>query len=92
MRLLRSIALVAVSAAAFVPRPAAGEELAPFPKWSEPRRITSGPHEHLLASYFAINSWSPNNRYVSVLETDVNGRLPEAGHHPLRREPLRSEL
>ena len=57
----------------------AAETLAPFPEWSEPRAITSGPHEHLLASYFAINSWSPNNRYVSVLETDLNGRLPEAG-------------
>lgn len=53
------------------------EELAPFPKWSEPRAITKGPHEHLFASYFAINSWSPNNRYVTVLETDLNGRLPE---------------
>ena len=52
-------------------------ELAPFPKWSEPRAITKGPHEHLFASYFAINSWSPNNRYVTVLETDLNGRLPE---------------
>ena len=55
------------------------EELAPFPKWSEPRAITKGPHEHFFASYFAIDSWSPNKRYVSVLETDLNGRLPEAG-------------
>ena len=54
-------------------------EPAPFPVWSAPRAITAGPHEHLLASYFAINSWSPNHRYVSVLETDLNGRLPEAG-------------
>jgi hypothetical protein len=30
-------------------------------------------------SYFAINSRSPDNRYVSVLETDLNGRLPDAG-------------
>ena len=52
-------------------------ELAPFPKWSDARAITKGPHEHLFASYFAINSWSPNNRYVTVLETDLNGRLPE---------------
>ena len=51
---------------------------APFPAWSEPRRVTEGPHEHLLASYFAIDSWSPNKRYLSVLETDLNGRLPEA--------------
>ena len=53
--------------------------LANFPVWSEPRRVTDGPHEHLLASYFAIDSWSPNKRYLSVLETDLNGRLPEAG-------------
>ena len=56
-----------------------GGDLAPFPKWSAPRRITNGPHEHFFASYFAIDSWSPNKRYVSVLETDLNGRLPEAG-------------
>ena len=52
--------------------------LAAFPKWSEPRAVTQGPHEHFLASYFAIDSWSPNRRYMLVLETDVNGRLPEA--------------
>ena len=51
--------------------------LAPFPEFSAPRAITSGPHDHFFASYFAINSWSPNNRYVTVLETDLNGRLPE---------------
>jgi len=58
---------------------ASAEGLAPFPEWSEPRAITCGPHDHLLASYFAIDSWSPNKRYMLVLETDVNGRLPEAG-------------
>ena len=58
---------------------ATAEELAPFPAWSEPYAVTRGPHEHLLASYFGIDSWSPNRRYISVLETDVNGRLPEAG-------------
>ena len=59
--------------------PVVAEELAPFPTWSEPRRITNTDHEHFFASYFAIDSWSPNRRYVSVLETDLNGRLPEAG-------------
>ena len=52
--------------------------LATFPQWSEPRAVTKGPHEHLLASYFAIDSWSPNKRFMLVLETDLNGRLPEA--------------
>ena len=51
--------------------------LAAFPQWGEPRAVTKGPREHLLASYFAIDSWSPNKRYISVLETDLNGRLPE---------------
>ena len=58
---------------------AVAAELAPFPKWSEARAVTTGPHEHFLASYFAIDSWSPDKRYMLVLETDVNGRLPEAG-------------
>ena len=51
--------------------------LAAFPRWSEPRAVTHGLHEHFLASYFAIDSWSPNKRYMLVLETDLNGRLPE---------------
>ena len=55
------------------------EEPAPFPDWGKPYAVTSGPYEHLLASYYGINSWSPNQRYVSVLRTDLNGRLPEAG-------------
>lgn len=50
---------------------------APFPEVSEPYAITRGPGEHLLASYFGINSWSPDGRYVSVLETDFSGRLAE---------------
>ena len=71
--------LMLMVAAGFVAGCAVAAELAPFPKWSEARAVTSGPHEHLLASYFAIDSWSPNKRYMLVLETDVNGRLPEAG-------------
>ena len=57
----------------------AADALAPFPEWGEPFAITTGPHEHLLASYYGINSWSPDHRYVSVLQTDLNGRLPKAG-------------
>ena len=73
--LLISAAALLVSAAAF---PAQADALAPFPEWSAPRRVTNGPHEHFLASYFAIDSWSPDARYMLVLETDLNGRLPEA--------------
>ena len=48
----------------------------PFPVFSAARAITSGPKDHLFASYYAINAWSANNRYVTVLETDVKNRLP----------------
>ena len=34
--------------------------LKPFPKLSQPRAITKGPHDHLLANYFGINAWSPD--------------------------------
>jgi hypothetical protein len=47
-----------------------------FPKFSEPVQITSGPGEHLFASYYGINSWSANQRYATVLETDVRFRIP----------------
>ena len=46
-----------------------------FPKIGKARALTSGPKEHFLASYFGINSWSSDFRYVLALETDVNGRL-----------------
>jgi hypothetical protein len=55
------------------------EKPASFPKWSRPRAVTSGPREHFLASYFAIDSWSPDKRRLLVLQTDLNGRLPAAG-------------
>mgnify|MGYP000893348913 CR=1 FL=1 len=46
-----------------------------FPSFSQPRAVTSGPKDHLFASYYAINAWSGDGRYVTVLETDVKGRL-----------------
>ena len=52
---------------------AAGDE---FPSYSPPRPITSGPKEHLFASYYAINAWSADGRYAMVLETDIKNRLP----------------
>jgi len=79
MRVTDNLAIFIAGIAALNFTVAAETDLAPFPKWGAPRAITSGPHEHLFASYFAINSWSPNNRYVTVLETDINGRLPESG-------------
>ena len=59
---------------------AAGESIAlkPFPELSAPRAVTSGPHDHFLANYFAINCWSPEDyRYLLVLETDIKDRLPD---------------
>ena len=50
-----------------------------FPEFSDPVAVTSGPKDHLFASYYGINSWSKDHRYVSVLETDIKGRLVEAG-------------
>jgi len=55
------------------------EKLPEFPEVSEPYVVTSGPHDHFMANYFGINAWSPDGRYLAVLETDINGRVPEVG-------------
>lgn len=47
-----------------------------FPVVSEPVAITSGPQEHLFASYYGINSWSADQRYVTVLETSIKDTIP----------------
>jgi len=47
-----------------------------FPKVSVPIQITGNDKEHLFASYYGINSWSKNERYATVLETDVRDRIP----------------
>ncbi|MCK5346184.1 MAG: hypothetical protein KAR20_22395, partial [Candidatus Heimdallarchaeota archaeon] len=38
------------------------ELIVKFPKVSEAVAITSGPMEHLFASYYGINSWSADQR------------------------------
>ena len=48
-----------------------------FPEFGRPRAITQGPKDHFFASYYAINSWSPDNRYALVLETDIKEGLPD---------------
>ncbi len=53
-----------------------GAKAAEFPGFAKPRAITSGPKDHLFASYYAINAWSADGRYVTVLETTVTNRLP----------------
>ncbi|MFC2115949.1 TolB family protein [Bacteroidota bacterium] len=52
------------------------ELIVKFPNVSEALAITSGPREHLFASYYGINSWSEDQRYVTVLETSIKYRLP----------------
>ena len=47
-----------------------------WPKVSEAVAITSGPQEHFFASYYGINSFSADQRYVTVLETPIKYRLP----------------
>ncbi len=47
-----------------------------FPEISKPVPITTGPEEHLFASYYGINSWSANQKYATVLETNVKFRIP----------------
>ena len=48
-----------------------------FPQPSEPAQITENIKEHLFASYYGINSWSANQRYVTILQTDIKHRLPD---------------
>ena len=52
-------------------------DIVPFPELSTPRAVTQGPHDHFLANYFAINAWSPDNRYLLALETDIKDELPD---------------
>jgi hypothetical protein len=52
-----------------------------FPTVSAPAAITSGPQEHLFASYYGINSWSADQKYATVLQTTVRHHLPDE-HEP----------
>ena len=54
-----------------------GADIKPFPEFSKPRAVTQGPYDHFLANYFAINAWSPDNRYLLVLETAIKDKLPD---------------
>ena len=50
----------------------------PFPKIGDAYAVTTGPMEHFFASYYGVNSWSNDGRYIAVLETDLVNRLPQA--------------
>lgn len=48
-----------------------------FPDMTGPVQITENGKEHFFASYYGINSWSADQRYVTVLETGIKDRLPD---------------
>jgi len=48
-----------------------------FPEVSEPIQITSNEKEHFFASYYGITSWSRDQKYVTVLQTDIKYKLPD---------------
>lgn len=47
-----------------------------FPEVSDPVQLVDNSKEHLYASYYGINSFSANDRYATILETDIKDRLP----------------
>jgi hypothetical protein len=48
-----------------------------FPIISGPIQITNNDKEHFFASYYGINSWSRDQKYVIVLQTDIKYKLPD---------------
>ena len=47
-----------------------------FPEITGPTQITKGDKEHFFASYYGINSFSQNQQYATVLQTDVKFGIP----------------
>lgn len=47
-----------------------------FPAISEAQLLVDNGKEHFFASYYGINSFSANDRYATILETDIKHRLP----------------
>lgn len=47
-----------------------------FPTVSEPIQLVDNGKEHLFASYYGINSFSADQRYATLLETEIQHRLP----------------
>ena len=48
-----------------------------FPEVGGPVQITSNENEHFFASYYGIDSWSKDQKYVTVLQTDIKYKLPD---------------
>jgi hypothetical protein len=48
-----------------------------FPRIEGPTQISQNGKEHLFASYYGINSFSQDQKYVTVLETDIQYKIPD---------------
>ena len=48
-----------------------------FPVIEGPIQITKDGKEHFFASYYGINSFSKNQRYATVLQTDLKYKIPD---------------
>jgi Tol biopolymer transport system component len=49
-----------------------------FPDVTKAIQVSQNGKEHFFASYYGINSFSKNQRFITVLETDVRNKIPEA--------------
>lgn len=76
MRFTATLTLFGLLAAAMVATAVAEENTVDFPAVSACQAMTTGPREHLFASYYGINSWDSTQRYATVLQTDIQDRLP----------------
>lgn len=76
MRFTATLTLFGLLVAATVGRVVAEENTVRFPTVSDRQAMTSGPRDHLFASYYGINSWDATQRYATVLQTDIQDRLP----------------
>ena len=47
-----------------------------FPAFSEAIQLVDNGKEHFFASYYGINSFSANQKYATILETDIKYSLP----------------
>jgi hypothetical protein len=52
-----------------------------FPESGEYEQITDSSKEHLLASYYGINSFDDTQRFAAVLQTDIKHKLPDENDH-----------
>lgn len=77
MQCRKAIILIILSTALMFPAIAQKGNAIIFPQVSTPVQITKNNKEHFFASYYGINSWSSNQKYVTILETDVKFKIPD---------------